>query len=154
MEGLSKPWHIASIGDYVILVLSLSLLIRLIHSCITGVYYSHIEKIKALEAKRTTYTDWTEASYLAFQGFSTNQNIVKPNYWHQYIIGTGELIAYPILIATQSYAGIGAWIGLKTLALWKKWTDNREIFNIFLIGNLLTLAFSLSLTKYVSVGLH
>jgi hypothetical protein len=65
-----------------------------------------------------------------------------PDYWHPFIIGTLELLAYPIILKTGNVNVVGAWLGLKTLAQWKVWGENRVHFNRFLIGNALVLIVS------------
>jgi hypothetical protein len=57
------------------------------------------------------------------------------DHWQSFVIGTLELIAFPSLISCSQTNMIGAWLGLKTLAQWRRWSEDREVFNLFLIGN-------------------
>jgi hypothetical protein len=64
---------------------------------------------------------------------------------HPIILGTLELLAYPILMETRHWTAIGAWLGLKTVVQWERWKDvekGRAQYNQFLIGNALVLIFS------------
>lgn len=153
MDGLSKPWHLVTPLGYVCLVLSLSLIVRLIHSCLAGLQYSHLQKLRSHKLHITTYPTWTESSYWAFHGFSPCPKSVRPNYWYQFIIGSAEMSAYPILIAVNSFDVIGVWIGFKAIVQWSTWITDRTIFNLFLIGNITTIFISFSLVKYVYVGI-
>jgi hypothetical protein len=50
----------------------------------------------------------------------------EPGNLFPFILGTIELISYPILMATNNSSYIGAWLGFKTLAQWKYWSENRQ----------------------------
>ena len=55
-------------------------------------------------------------------------------------------------MSIQAWVVIGAWIGVKTVAQWTVWKDDRAVFNLFLIGNLLVIGASvLFLSPYVTV---
>jgi hypothetical protein len=64
-------------------------------------------------------------------------------------LGTLELLAYPIMMATGHWSAIGAWLGLKTVAQWEAWKQGRAQYNQFLIGNALVLIFS-----FIVVSMH
>lgn len=58
------------------------------------------------------------------------------------IIGTFELMAYPILMKLQAWTIIGAWLGFKTVGQWEAWKEERAQYNQFLIGNAVVLLLS------------
>jgi hypothetical protein len=60
-----------------------------------------------------------------------------PDYWHPTILGTLELIGYPVLMAVGAWSAIGAWLAFKALAQWENWKTSRPAYNRFLIGNAL-----------------
>ena len=66
----------------------------------------------------------------------------RSEYGFVFLLGTLELLVYPILITTGAWLVIGAWISLKSLAQWNVWTTQRAIFNLFLIGNALNVILS------------
>lgn len=69
------------------------------------------------------------------------------------ILGTLELLAYPVLMKLEAWPVIGAWLGFKTVAQWDAWRTGRAEYNQFLIGNALVLAASLLLVHDVGVDL-
>jgi hypothetical protein len=68
---------------------------------------------------------------------------------HPFILGLLELAAYPVLMVSGGWTVIGAWIGLKTVAQWERWSKERNIFNLFLINNALVV-----MTSYVFLVQH
>lgn len=88
-------------------------------------------------------------SFAGFHGGSKDHS----DYWFPAILGAFELGAYPVLMVTNGWTAIGAWIGLKTIPQWSVWDKNRAAFNRFLIGNALTLVVSiLALAPFVTVS--
>lgn len=74
------------------------------------------------------------------------------DYWHPFILGFLEFISYPILMVTNHWYIIGAWLSFKTLAQWERWSKERKVFNRFLIGNVIVLILSLLwLTSYIKL---
>jgi len=67
----------------------------------------------------------------------------KSDLWSATFLGLLELLSYPVIMATGAWTIIGAWIGLKTLAQWKTWQENRFSYNQYLIGNALVVLLSL-----------
>jgi hypothetical protein len=64
------------------------------------------------------------------------------------LIGLLELWFYPLLLATDVTVVngpniIGAWIGLKTVAQWNRWKEDRPSFHRYLFGNALIVLFSI-----------
>lgn len=63
----------------------------------------------------------------------------RGDYLSPLVLGTLELAAFPFLFAAELYTYVGAWIGLKLVAQYKHWLDDRGSFNSFLVGNALVL---------------
>jgi len=63
----------------------------------------------------------------------------EPDYWLPYLIGLFEVSSFAIMMGINKPNYIAAWIGLKTIAQWKSWLDDRVIFNLFLLGQALVL---------------
>jgi hypothetical protein len=67
-----------------------------------------------------------------------------------FVIGLIELYSYPVLMKLDQLTIIAAWIGLKTVAQWTRWTGDRSVFNRYLLANLLVILASLYLTRFVT----
>lgn len=65
------------------------------------------------------------------------ENQHRGDYLTPWVLGFLELVAFPPLMATGHWSYVGAWIAFKTAAQYKHWSDDRFIFNRFLIGNAL-----------------
>lgn len=76
----------------------------------------------------------------------------QKDYFAPVMLGVMELAAFPIFLRGDALEPIGAWIALKTLPQWKAWTDNRQRFNRFLVGQGLILVFAYLLSLFVSVA--
>jgi hypothetical protein len=86
------------------------------------------------------------------KGFHPNDKGLYSDYWFTLFLGLIELMSFPVLMKMGAWNVIGAWIGSKTVAQWKRWTENRVSFNGYLIGNAVCILLSLLvLVKYVSV---
>ena len=64
---------------------------------------------------------------------------VRGDYLAPFFLGMLELATFPFLFSAELYTYVGAWIGLKLVAQYKHWTDDRGSFNSFLVGNALVL---------------
>ena len=74
------------------------------------------------------------------------------DYGYNFILGMIELGCYPILITIGAWTPIGAWVGLKALAQYGVWANERSVFNLFLIGSAVNVLISLLLlTRFVAV---
>jgi hypothetical protein len=62
--------------------------------------------------------------------------------WFPCILGTLELIIYPVLMIANHWNFIGAWLGFKTIAQWSAWKEERHRFNKFLIVNIIVIVFA------------
>jgi len=133
MDKLYSGWAIDNRIGYAALVILLGLAVRALLSIVRAPQL-------AFEKQGGTFREIPDLAWRAFCGFEPKGKDVPADYWQTYILGLFELAVYPILIATGSWNALGAWFGVKTLAQWKVWSDNRATFNVFLIGNLLVLA--------------
>lgn len=70
--------------------------------------------------------------------------------WLPFVICFAELWAYPILMRTQQFKVIGAWLAIRTAVSWHGWSRHRTSYYRFLLGTVLTLATSyFFLTRHV-----
>jgi hypothetical protein len=90
---------------------------------------------------RYTFFGWHRGSYTD----------IKSDLWYPFILGLIEIHSYPVLMVVHTWTAIGAWIGLKTVAQWQRWTVDRLLFQRYLIGTALVLVLSLWLTKFVTI---
>ncbi len=74
----------------------------------------------------------------------------RSDYLLTFLLGTLELVVYPILLLAQNGAYvIGAWLSFKALAQWRGWTESRNSFNHFLLINAVVVVVSYLLASYV-----
>lgn len=127
---LLDGWRVNS--AYLFAVLALALIVRLLMSL-----------LRAME--RPTGKKYLLTVWMLFRGCGVSRSkkqYLVPDYWHPFFLGIFELLAYPILMKTDNWQFIGAWLTFKTLAQWKAWSKDRVSFNRFLIGNALVLLLS------------
>ncbi|HUU41390.1 MAG TPA: hypothetical protein VMW42_10655 [Desulfatiglandales bacterium] len=74
---------------------------------------------------------------------SNKRDVTIDDYWLPSVVGFFELIVYPILMSQGKWLFIGAWIGVKTASSWGGWQRYRTAYNRFLLGNILSLGFSM-----------
>jgi len=76
-----------------------------------------------------------------YWGFDIEHN-PNPDFWYNTIIGFVELIAFTIILKSEQYTIIGAWLGFKIVC--DKWNAPKEglNFNGFLMNNVLIIAIS------------
>jgi len=79
-----------------------------------------------------------------FKGYGAGPN---SDYLHPFFVGILEAVIYPVLLASNHPAYVGAWIGLKTLAQASAWTKDRNTYQRFLIGNALVVIGSYLLSR-------
>ena len=82
---------------------------------------------------------------LSFISSARSKNL--DDYFLPLFVGIFELIILPILMYSNRYDVIGAWITIKTLGQWKKWGKSRTTYNRFILGNLLVILASFILYK-------
>jgi uncharacterized membrane protein HdeD (DUF308 family) len=79
---------------------------------------------------------------------------VLSDFWLPTGVGFLELISYPVLLEIGLWSVIGAWIGFKTVAQWRVWTEDRSQFNRYLIGNALAVIISFWFSIWFVGPLH
>jgi hypothetical protein len=138
-------WHNVKLLCYVLTAIIFSLIIRLVLSHFSAVHLSYIEDFKYRDGFRAAFCGKIDHSWK--KGLRQRSDFGIP-----FLLGTIELLAYPILLATGAVTVIGAWLGLKTVAQWSTWKEQRYTFNRFLLGNALVIAASYSIFLwYVTV---
>ncbi len=68
--------------------------------------------------------------------------IKEKDYFLPFLIGFLEMSFCPYLMSIQRWDAIGAWLSLKTVAQFTRWGKDRNVFQRFLLGNILILLFS------------
>lgn len=140
MQNLLDVLSTADITQFLLFAFLLSLLVRVISVL-----------LRATElASASKDNKFFELLWKSFLGFGDDPT--KYDYWHPFILGWLEFTIYPVLMVTGTWTVIGAWLGFKTLAQWKHWSEHRPAFNRFLICNVLVVVLSLLLmAKLVKV---
>lgn len=82
-----------------------------------------------------------------FYGCSSREP--HPDFWYNTVIGTTELIIFPILIKQHVYSVIGGWLVFKTIGSWDAWKTNRLAYNRFIIINAIQLIVSFALSYFI-----
>ena len=57
------------------------------------------------------------------------------------LLGITERTLYTCAFAADMPEFIAVWFGAKVAAQWRRWEDERVVFNVFLIGNALSIGF-------------
>jgi len=70
------------------------------------------------------------------------------DYFQTFVLGVMELSIFPVLLIANKPEYIGGWLVLKTLPQWNRWTEERWVYNRFLIGNALIIVFSYFLARW------
>ena len=135
---LLEDWHIGSV--YLPAVILLAVVVRFV-MCF----------IKACERPASSPYWGTVFQLFRGGGVRSPRDETKwalvPDFWHPFILGFLELLAYPVLLKTHAWSFIGAWLGFKALAQWKGWGESRPAYNRFLIGNAIVLLLSFLLVR-------
>jgi len=119
---------------YIWYSVSISIIIRFAISGLKVLEYSYIS-LKDADQKMRYFKSrgkWGQFG-LIFNGFEKIDPF--PDFWYNTFLGFLELLAFPLLIRTEQYGIVGAWIGFKSLAQWNAWNKNRYVFNRFLIAH-------------------
>jgi hypothetical protein len=120
--AIDDPWR------YLGLVLASGLLIRVAAAALKATGLAHSK----------TGNRWKGEFWSALKGFGSSEE-KSDDYWHPFLLGLFELGAFPVLMATDHWTFVGAWIGFKGLVQYSWWTQHRAAFNRFLIGTALVL---------------
>lgn len=116
MENLAHTWHIANWSRYIALALTLELLIRAFIATLFSFKLAHNWRARIDVLKRT---------YLGVEPIEPSTDL-QPDYWTVAILGFLELLAYPVLISTNAWTVIGAWLAFKTVPHWRRPGRNRH----------------------------
>ena len=128
--------HIASPGSYLAIALVASLVIRLLLALFRAYQLKAEEKSPFVVELRRAFAGLpSEAKHR--NGKGPNEPVAQGDYLTPLMLGFLELVAYPPLLLASQWVYIGAWIGFKTIAQYKHWSDDRAIFNRYLVGNAL-----------------
>lgn len=152
MEKLTHDWYIADKLSYVVLGLTVQFCIRTFMSGLRAIELAHTSH----ERSWLGYT-WRRRFVIYFWrnlgGFHPDDDErPKSDFWFTSLLGLLELWSYPVLMATGAWTVIGAWLGFKTVAQYKRWNDDRVSFVLYLIGNALIVLLSLLvLVPYVKI---
>lgn len=128
LPKLIGGWSVERPVCYVVTVLLLALAIRVILSV-----------FKAVESDQPFRTTWKDA----FWGVGKSGD-----HWQPFLLGLLELGTFPILMFTENWSFIGAWVGFKVVAQATVWKEKREVFSRFLIGTALGLVVSFTLASF------
>jgi hypothetical protein len=83
---------------------------------------------------------------------------VKPVYlWPPLLVGSCEAILYPTALLIGKAEFIGVWLALKVAGHWSLWTGDykgRNRFNMFLIGNALSIITAFVFARIIQTMLH
>ncbi|MBI4653542.1 MAG: hypothetical protein HY752_00850 [Nitrospirae bacterium] len=166
--SLIGTWKVESHLEYIIVAIICALGIRIILSILQSIENSLYRlPIKApnrlLKAFWYTFRGYPpcENNYTQCKDSNTpcDKNRFKfcqlkfcGDYWQAFALGILELCTFPILMRTENWYFIGAWIGFKVLGNWEGWKKSRQLVNRFLIGTGLILVVSLLImVDYVSL---
>ena len=93
-----------------------------------------------------------KASYKCIGLTKSNKDVVRPHAWQPAIVGFLERGLYVGALHSGANEFIGIWLILKVAGNWKRWSEDksyadhfiagRNIYNTFLIGNALSIAYS------------
>lgn len=133
IQSWSFEWQ-QNIGCFAIRLLVLASTVRIILSL-----------VKAVEVERFSLSVIWKRFGSSLGGFSSSSDL--RDYWHPFVLGVIEIFAYSTLMRVGFWSPIGAWIGLKTLVHWNKWSEQRRYYTRFLIGNALVLIASALLAR-------
>jgi hypothetical protein len=139
--------EIFPLGRYVLFAFCGSLAIRLV-----------LTAVRAWRAKNTPVGRRTVTYRRAFRdyflGFDPNREPWQDygEYFSAFLLGWVELLLIPVLMVMGLHLYVGSWITLKTIAIYFRWESDRVLFNLFLLGNALTLAIAWEcLTRFVYI---
>jgi hypothetical protein len=88
-----------------------------------------------------------------------NQDETRPHSWHPRILGCVERTLYVASYQLGKPEFIGVWLALKVAGQWKRWGQEpgsgatiiagRHVYNVFLIGSALSIAYGITGAKMV-----
>src|SRR5438309_11146376 len=129
-------WHVMWF-EYLLYGLALQLGVRICMSLLSALYLRH---------DSTGERYWRLFIYTLAGVHHGGRTDIKSDLWFPFFLGLIEIYCYPVLMVASAWTAIGAWIGLKTVAEWSRWTADRLLFHRYLIGTALVVVLSLALT--------
>lgn len=136
--------------SYLLSALGLNLIVRLILTYFKAlaIINGEIDDDKKTEENEVKWKGKKrrEAFWASFR--SKEKDLRIDDCWIPAYIGLAELIVFPILMSEGCWAGIGAWILIKTASSWGGWQKTRTAYNRFLLGNILSLGCSVLLSWF------
>lgn len=109
--------------------------------------------ISCLEAIRLEIRGGCWKIFKGFGGDAVDWKKAPADYWLSYILGVGEMLAYPLLIAASQPLFIGFWLTFKTVHRWSYAPHfPRGPYNLYLVANAVILM-GAYLSARVAVGL-
>jgi hypothetical protein len=148
MEKLLRDWSLSNGAEYFLVGLGLQVGIRIFMSAISALAETHRSQRRVSAPRFLIYFS------RCFWGWHPkDKEGHKSDYCLPFVLGLLELYSYPVLMATGAWTVIGAWIGLKSVAQWSRWSTDRITFDRYLIGNALVVLLSLLvMVPYVKVA--
>jgi len=80
------------------------------------------------------------------------EDVVPANLWSPMLLGTCEALLYPTAFLVGQPEFVGVWLAVKVAGQWNYWTGDyrgRTRFNMFLIGNALSIIVAFLLARIV-----
>src|SRR5436189_1451219 len=96
---------------------------------------------KLIDVRKKSRMFYFKKSFLGFNG-----EYKIDDYWLPYIIGSFELILFPLLYDNDQMKILGGWLAFKAIVNWAT-RNSRTAYNRFLLGNMLVLLFSFIMYK-------
>lgn len=132
---LAHGWTLTRPGTYLLWVGLLSLALRLVSSSLKAIdTFRRPDDPQDIPPFPRRFWE----NFRGYGAFPADNN----DYWHPFILGSIELAALPVLMATGFWPAVGAWVGFKVLGNWRVWTERRCPYNRFLICTALMLIFA------------
>lgn len=123
---------------YIVFVVIATIIIRLI-LCVFKAFAIQDKEIDDKEDNKK-WSDYDWATIFKYSFFSKGGHYKIDDHYLPAIIGMFELAIFPVLMATNLWKFIGAWIAIKTASSWGGWQKTRTAYNRFLLGNILSLS--------------
>jgi hypothetical protein len=146
IEPLSWDWPLG--GKYIAVVFAAEVAIAILSGMLRA--SEHVsEKYSHPESDGyPTWSEWWSMSFIVWRGYRTPHmdRLIPAS------LGIVELFIYPTAMRYGAWDYIGAWIALKSVAQWSRWTDKRAVFNRYLLGNAMVLIASYLISLCVLGG--
>jgi hypothetical protein len=143
MGQLADGWHISNWCQYVLEAFVLQFIIGVVMAFLSAfvLYWRQQRSVVVI------FWEYFKKCFIGLHPADPEGD--SSDYGFPVILGFRELLSYPVLIKIDALTVIGAWLTLKTVAQFPRWTEHRGLYNRFLIGNALVVLFSVWLAGYV-----